>query len=267
MNATTVTEITEISASTPQNTPLPAVQQTRAIAASATPADLLRIAVESGADLDRLERLMALQEKWEAGEARKAFTAATTAFKAEPIQIFKRKEVSFTTRDGDTTSYKHAELSDVTDAIGPAMAKHQLSYRWDVRQEGSAITVDCIVTHVLGHSEKVTMQGAPDASGKKNAIQQVASTISYLQRYTLLAATGMSTKGQDDDGRGFAKVDTDELWMKWETQLNDADTVEVVRKVRALAGTAFETVGDVASWNQFKVMADKKKAELEGGTK
>ena len=268
MKEATMADIADIHEAEPVKASPPAVQQQRSVtAASATPADLLRIAVESGADLDRLERLMALQERWEAGEAKKAFTAAMTAFKAEPIQIFKLKEVSFTTRDGDTPSYKHAELSDVTDAIGPAMAKHQLSYRWDVKQEGSLITVDCIVTHVLGHSETVTMQGAPDTSGKKNAIQQVASTVSYLQRYTLLAATGMSTKGQDDDGRGFAKVDTDEVRAKWETALSDADTVEAVRKVRALAGTAFETIGDVASWNQFKLMADKKKAELERGAK
>jgi hypothetical protein len=264
MSTATVTEVTDFDVVEHTPAPPPAVQQTRAVAAtSATPADLLRIAVESGADLDRLERLMSLQEKWEANEARKAFVAAMTGFKGEPIQIFKRKEVSFTTRDGDTTFYKHAELSDVTDAIAPAMAKHQLSFRWDVKQESGTITVDCIVTHVLGHSEKVTMHGSPDASGKKNAIQQVASTVSYLQRYTLLAATGVATKGMDDDAQGFAKVNTDEVWMKWEGALNSAETIEDVRKTRALAGAAFETVGDVESWNQFKILADKKKAELE----
>ncbi|WP_080398455.1 ERF family protein [Burkholderia pseudomallei] len=56
----------------------------------------------------------------------------------------------------------------------------------------------------MGHSKMVTMSGAPDNSGKKNAIQQAASTITYLQRYTLLAATGMSTKDDDDDGAGGA---------------------------------------------------------------
>ncbi|MHA4915470.1 ERF family protein, partial [Enterococcus faecium] len=100
------------------------------------------------------------------------------------------KEVGYKTKEGDFVGYKHAELSDVTDAIGPAMAKHQLSFRWDIHQNSGSITVDCIVMHVMGHSEKVTMTGQPDASGKKNAIQQQASTITYLQRYTLLAATG-----------------------------------------------------------------------------
>ena len=171
-------------------------------AVSTTPADLLRIAVETGAALDRMERLMALQERWEANEARKAFVVAMAAFKAEPMTIFKKKGVGYTTRDGDFVGYKHAELSDVTEVVCPAMSKHGLSHRWDVVQEGKKIIVHCIITHSLGHSERVTMEGEPDNSGKKNAIQQVASTVQYLQRYTLLAATGMSTKGTDDDGNG-----------------------------------------------------------------
>ena len=167
------------------------------VPAVATPAHLLAIAVQNGADLDRLEKLMDLQVRWEANEARKAYLVARSGFKAEPIEIFKAKKVSF----GDT-KYWHAELSDITDAISSPMAKHQLSYRWDVTQSEGSITVTCIVSHVLGHSESVTMNAPPDNSGKKNTIQQIASTVTYLQRYTLLAAIGMSTKGMDDDGKG-----------------------------------------------------------------
>lgn len=206
MNQATMADVLDVEAAEPAPAALPVAQPQRSAIAVATPADLLRIAVESGADLDRLEKLMQLQERWEMHEARKAFVVAMAAFKREPIDIYKRKQVRFTTRDGDTTSYKHAELADVTDAVAPAMAKHGLSFDWDIHQAAGVITVDCIVTHVLGHSKKVTMSGSPDASGKKNAIQQSASTITYLQRYTLLAATGMSTKDEDDDGAGGADV-------------------------------------------------------------
>lgn len=44
------------------------------------------------------------------------------------------------------------------------------------------------------------MRASPDNSGSKNAIQAVGSTVTYLQRYTLLAATGLAAAGQDDDG-------------------------------------------------------------------
>ncbi len=180
----------------------------RAMVATPTPGDLLRIALESGADLDRLERLMDLQAKWEAGEARKAWVKAMTEFKAEPLEIFKRKQVRFETRDGDVTSYKHAELSDVADVVVPAMARHGLSHRWDVKQEAGRIIVTCTVTHAAGHSESVTMDAAPDDSGKKNNIQKVASAVTYLQRYTLLASTGLATKSEhDDDGASTGAVD------------------------------------------------------------
>jgi hypothetical protein len=180
----------------------------RSLMATPTPGDLLRIALESGADLDRLERLMDLQAKWEAGEARKAFVQAMTEFKAEPLEIFKRKAVGYTTKDGAFVGYKHAELSDVADVVVPAMARHGLSHRWDVKQEPKKITVTCTITHKAGHSESVMMDAAPDDSGKKNSIQQVASTITYLQRYTLLASTGLATKSEhDDDGAGAGAAD------------------------------------------------------------
>lgn len=195
---------------------LPDLSRTHAMTTAAvqpaTPTMMLAMAVERGASLDYIEKLMALQERWEANEARKAFTQAMTAFKAEPLEIFKRKQVSFTTRDGDTTSYKHAELSDVTGVIVPAMARHGLSHRWDVKQETGRVIVTCTVTHRQGHAESVTMDAPPDASGKKNSIQQVASSVTYLQRYTLLAAAGMATTSEDDDdGAGGGNVDEAEL--------------------------------------------------------
>lgn len=205
--AEVITDVTDFDVAESRYAHPPVIQHQRAALATTTPADLLRIAVESNADLDRLEKLLELQERWEANEARKAFVVAMAAFKAEPVEIFKRKQVGYKTKEGDFVGYKHAELSDVTDAITPAMARHGLSFDWDIHQGSGSITVDCVVTHVLGHSKKVTMSGAPDSSGKKNQIQQTASTITYLQRYTLLSVTGMSTKDEDDDGAGGAEDD------------------------------------------------------------
>ena len=174
------------------------------------PVDLLTIAVERGASLEYLERLIALKERNDANEARQAFVLAMTGFKREPLDIFKRKQVGYTTKDGEFVGYKHAELADVADVVVPAMARHGLSHRWEVRQESNRIHVKCIVTHERGHSESVELDGAPDSSGKKNGIQQVASTVTYLQRYTLLLATGLATKDQkDDDGAGAGNGEHD----------------------------------------------------------
>lgn len=166
----------------------------------ATPGGLLEMAIARGADLDKIEHYMKLKREWEADEARKAFVAAMAEFKQDPPQIFKTKEVAFS-----GTSYKHATLGDVTAAITPALAKVGISHKWTVDQsKPGRIVVTCVLTHKLGHSESVSMESGADDSGKKNAIQAVASAINYMQRYTLLSATGLSTHDEknEDDGAG-----------------------------------------------------------------
>lgn len=170
---------------------------------AATPMALLQMAVQQNADIDKLEKLMALQERWEANEARKAYVSAMAAFKADPPDIFKTKAVAFTATSGDVVSYKHALLSDATEQIGKALSVHGLSATWQTEQlDGGMTRVTCIITHALGHSERVSLQAGLDQSGKKNNIQALGSTISYLERYTLFAITGLAAKDQDDDGNG-----------------------------------------------------------------
>lgn len=175
-----------------------AAQQQTAMS-SVGPADLLRYALDSGADLDRLERLMDMQDRDNANKARMAFVSAMAEFKKHAPTIYKDKDVSFT-----GTSYSHATLGGICEVVIESLAQHGISHRWDMAQPSSGlIVIKCILTHIMGHSETTTMEAPPDNSGKKNGIQQIASAMTYLQRYTLLAATGLSTKDMpDDDGRG-----------------------------------------------------------------
>lgn len=169
--------------------------------ARTTPADLLQMAVGQGADLDRLEKLMALQDRWEKGEARKTFTRAMAAFKTEcPPVLNKDGEVSF-----KGTNYRHATLGGILSVITPHLSRAGLSVSWETDQDKGVVTVTCVVTHEDGHSERRPLTGPHDSSGNKNQIQQMGSTITYLQRYTLTAALGLSTGEVDDDGRGPAR--------------------------------------------------------------
>ena len=179
---------------------------------TAGPLAMAMQAIKAGMSVADMRAMLDLQKDWEANEARKAYVAAMAEFKRDPPEIFKRKQVEFTTRDGDTTSYKHATLGDVTTAIINGLAQHGISHRWDTKQDGGKIVVSCILTHNMGHSESTSLEAMPDASGKKNGIQQVASTITYLQRYTLLGASGLATKDEeDDDGAGAGKATEPEV--------------------------------------------------------
>lgn len=166
-----------------------------------SPASMMLNAMRQGASVEQVGQMLALQERWEANEARKAYNEAMAAFKAEAIEIIKRKTVDFKTDKGRTT-YKHAELADVVDAVGPALSKHGFSWSWSLQQKQGWLDVTCTLKHRLGHSESVTLGAPPDASGGKNTIQSIVSTKTYLERHTLKAICGVAEKGEDNDGQG-----------------------------------------------------------------
>lgn len=164
------------------------------------PTQLLQIAVSQGADLVKLEKLMELQERYEANEARKAYTRAMAAFKSSPPTILKDAHVAYEAGN-KITQYDHATLGQVAEAVGIALSKHGLSASWKIEQNGQIVVI-CTITHEQGHSESTSLGAAADTSGSKNAIQAIGSTITYLQRYTLMALTGLAARDQDDDGNG-----------------------------------------------------------------
>lgn len=165
--------------------------------------ETLASAVQRGLPVETLNALMEFQEKQDAFQARKAFDAAMSDLRSDLPEIVKNKRVGFEHKSGEgSTNYSHETLDAVTNALSPAMAKHGLAFRWRVdNSEQGKVRVTCIISHRDGHSEETSLCAAPDSSGKKNAIQQVGSTVTYLQRYTLKAAVGVAASN-DDDGAG-----------------------------------------------------------------
>jgi len=165
-----------------------------------TPMEMLSRAVESGAGIEMIEKLMGLQERWESNQARKAFDNAIAAAKAEIPNITKNREVDFTSAKG-RTNYRYEDLGEIAKVVSPILAKHGLSYRYRVTSNlNEPVTVTCIVSHRDGHFEETTLCASRDDSGNKNSIQQVGSTLTYLQRMTLKAALGLAVSN-DDDGK------------------------------------------------------------------
>lgn len=220
--------------------------------ATPTPIDLLRMAVSQGADIDKLEKLMALQERWEANEAKKAFFEAMNAFKNNPPSISKNRHVHF-----GQTEYNHATLDHVCDQITKALSQHGITHRWKVEQEQQLIKVTCILSKGI-HSEETTLSGSPDTTGSKNSIQAIGSTVTYLQRYTLLAATGLAASNGDNDGAGEASNGDVSEQCEW---IANASTMEELQKLYKQAYVKFDGNKNA----QYAVIAakDKRKKELQ----
>ena len=166
-----------------------------------TPGLLLERAIDQGADLDKLEKLMDLQDRWNADQARNLFSEALANFQAELGPIIKRRQGH---------NCKYADLDDIAQEIRPILEKFGLSYQFKQAQDNSFVTVTCIVRHKSGHTEENSLAAPNDTSGGKNAIQSIASTVTYLRRYTLTGALGITTGTDDNDG-GKPTIDLTEL--------------------------------------------------------
>lgn len=174
-------------------------------APSVSPATLVQIAINQGADLDRLERLMDMHERWEKREAEKAYNAAFAEFKSAEIKV-KRGKVR---KEGPLKGQAYAELSDYVEAITPELSARGLSASWKLtRDEKDWIEVTCTLKHVGGHFETASMGSLPDTGPGRNVIQARASAVKYLERYTLQAVCGVADYGDDDDGNGGGSGET-----------------------------------------------------------
>lgn len=233
-------------------------------------AALIAAARDSTVDVAKLERIMAMVKDREEDNRKRAFFAALAAAKGEFGPILKKRQVDYEHKDKTgRTSYKYEELADISAVVDPVLSRHGLSYRHKAAQNGDKITVTCILSHAEGFSEENSLEGFKDASGMKNPNQAIASTITYLQRYSLKEALGIGA-GRDDDSGGFDDppvTPDDVVYIK---QLI-ADTGSDLEKLLKTVGA--EDVVDMRA-SQFKQAAwlletvkrrEKKKAEAADG--
>lgn len=219
--------------------------------AAVTPMHLVQMAVAQNADADKLAKLLDLQLRWEADQARKAYVAAFAEFKKKPLRITKNKDVSHSGK----LMYSHATLDNVADIIGAALSEVSITHSWDVEQaEGGKIKVTCVLTHVLGHSTRTPLEASPDTSGAKNSIQAVGSTVTYLQRYSLLAATGVAVSNTDDDGKGGKDGMTDAQMADYKAAIealpDDAAAADLWKRI----SEATTKAGDVPANDELRAL-------------
>lgn len=229
--------------------------------AANSPMGMMLAALNQGAQLDQIEKMMDLQDRWQKGEAKKAYDTAFAAFKAEAVKIIKGRDV----KDGPLKGKSYAELHDVVNAVTPALSRHGLSSSWKLtRDEKDWMEVTCYLRHVGGHEESVSMGGPPDAGGAKNAIQARASTKTYLERYTLKAITGLSE--QDDDKDGNVSSAADDLRDEWISKIAQAESAADAAAIWQDGCKAIERTNNLAAFSAFKKAYADKRAMLKQET-
>lgn len=162
-----------------------------------------RAAMNPNVDIDKMERLLQMQERIMERNARSAYSAALAEMQPHlPVITEKGKIV---VRDKVTKeiiqSTGYALWEDINEAIKPVLAEYgfALSFKTGVMPDGK-ITVTGILSHRDGHQEETTMALPHDSTGSKNAVQAVGSSTSYGKRYTASALLNITSRGEDDDG-------------------------------------------------------------------
>lgn len=248
--------------------PAPAIQN--------TPATLLAYlrAAESGADLDRLEKLMDLHERFEKTQAVKAFGQAMADFRSESMAILKTKFVDI----AGGAKFWQAELGEICDEVIPKMSKYGLYHTWVPRRtESGEEEVSCVIAHALGQKSEPTTISAPmDKSGNKTEGDARTATRTRLQRYTFLMACGLAPKGMEtatttagaeavtvekpkdfdlwaEDAKAAAAKGTEPLMTLWKNTPEDLRTYVIA--------------GKKSFWDDCKAVAGKATRAAQAGAK
>jgi hypothetical protein len=171
-----------------------------------------RAARDPSVDIDKLQRLMDMQERIVQRNAATAYAAALSDMQPDLPVITERGKIDI----GRGKPQSYALWEDINETIKPVLAKHGFSLSFRTGQEDGKIIVTGILSHREGHSERTTMHLPTDTSGSKNAVQAVGSSTSYGKRYTAAALLNLTSRGEDDDGLagGSAGKITEEQLMQ-----------------------------------------------------
>lgn len=176
-------------------------------------------------DIDKMERLMEMYERVQKRQAAAAFAADLAEMQDELPIVAERGNAA--------GRYTYALWEDINAAIKPVLKKYgfALTFRTDF---SDGISVTGVLIHKSGHREETTIKLPADPSGNKNAVQAVASSVSYGKRYTAGALLNLTSHGEDDDA--FAAVTGFDISGWRDAIAGAADKAELDRIANELKG-------------------------------
>jgi hypothetical protein len=213
-----------------------------------------RAARDPSVDIDKLERLMQMKVDADAKQARADFDAAMAEMQPQLPSIGERGNAA--------GRYTYALWEDINAAIKPVLMAHgfALTFRTDF---SNGIKVTGVLSHRNGHREETSIALPADPSGNKNAVQAVASSVSYGKRYTAGALLNLTSHGEDDDAHASVarqarsasqKVATDEEIMAGHAALSEATNMKEL-------SAAWASI-PVHARNELAAFKDEQKAKL-----
>lgn len=162
-------------------------------------------------DVDKMERLFALQERALDRQAKADFTAAKLAMQPElPIITMKGAIVIKDKNTGKVIQETpYAKFEDIHEAVMPILLRHGFDLKFkNIATDSGKPVVRTILQHVGGHSDDTEFELPMDTSGSKNNVQAIGSSTSYGKRYGVIGILNLRVHGEDDDAAEGGKPAT-----------------------------------------------------------
>ena len=160
---------------------------------------IARAASDPNTDVDKLERLLAMQERVMDRQAEQAWIAAMKAAQEECRPIKRNKKNA-------TTNSTYTDLERLSKEADPVIHRHGFTLTFGSGESNlpNHYRVTCDVAHVGGHTKERFLDVPADMTGikgnqNKTATHGMGSAISYGRRYLKLLIFDIATT-DDDDG-------------------------------------------------------------------
>ncbi|MFI5268448.1 MAG: ERF family protein [Chloroflexota bacterium] len=205
---------------------------------------IVGMAKDPSVDADKLERLLAMQERMEARQAEAMFNEALHVAQQEMPRVAKNGTIKLGEGKGQIA---FATFEDVDTALRPIMQRHGFSLSFDMQmKEGGGAVITGTLRHSAGHAKTASIPLALDSGPGRNNLQAMGSTFSYGRRYVTEMFFNIVRTGVDDDGkRGGTKFITEAL----------ADELrEMARSVGRQEGQLLDTMfgGSIRSFEELE---------------
>jgi len=217
---------------------------------------IARAASDPNVNVEKLERLLAIQERLLADSRKTAYFSALARLQASLPQISKAGTIL--DRDGKARN-RYAKIEDIDVAIRPLCAAEGFSFSFDAKAlPGNAGSeYSCAMQHRDGHVEVKTLALPVDQGAGRNAVQSAGSTISYAKRYLLGMHLHLVTRDEDDDGNGRAPI-TPEQAKELRDSLAEAGG-SADRFLKYLSAESFESIRGDQLAKARSLIAEKKR--------
>ena len=162
---------------------------------------MLSKAIESGASIETVEKVMAMRRELKAEFAKEQFDFAMSQFQAECPDI-KKTKAGGETKSGEI-AYYYATIGSIVQQVKPLLGKFGLSYAIKTEIGVGTVKSICIVKHNAGHSEQSEMEvPLGTKTGVMSNSQVTAATSTFSKRYAFMNAFGIMT-GDDDEEKNL----------------------------------------------------------------